>query len=108
MNLIVILISIGITSVVCFGLGWLYRVKSWFVLVPIAFGFTVFSVFLCGAIGELARFLGLMHQTGGDVWSLMNWFYLGPIVFLIAYSFGGKAGDTNNVAEAAQPRSNLR
>jgi len=98
MDLIVILVSIGITSVVCFGLGLLHRVKGWFVLVFISVGFTVFSVFLCGAISELARFFGLLHQTGGDVWGLMKWYYLGPIVFPIAYALGGKAGNTNNVA----------
>ena len=94
MELVVILVSIGITSVVCFGLGWLYRGKGCFVFVPIALGFTVFSVFLSGAIGEFARYLGLMHQ-GGDVWGLMQWFYLGLIVFPVAYAFGSKAGDTN-------------
>lgn len=54
----------------------------------------MFSVFLCGAISELAIFLGLMQRTGGDVWGLMNWFFLGPIVFPIAYAFGKEKGGT--------------
>ena len=94
MNLIVILVSIGITSVICFGLGLRDRSQGCFVLVVISLVFSMFSVFLCGAISELAIFLGLMQRTGGDVWGLMNWFFLGPIVFPIAYAFGKEKGGT--------------
>ena len=95
MELIVVLISIGITSVVCFALGWLFRGKGCFVFVPIALGFTVVSIFLSGAIGELARYFGWMHQ-GGDGWALMNWFYLGLVVFPLAYAFDSNSAATND------------